>query len=150
MAGEVKEVDEWVDAEKSAAKNQENLRSPGQQKLQKVDAEDDHEEWMFKTFSRVSNKKPPQPPKVVPQEAPLPLETEADDFGENLQMPAAQASSGPINEAPSTQCFDSNDNHFGDPFMLDLINQYSATKQEDNYDTSAAMYSNFSEFEKMQ
>ena len=94
MSGEVKEVDEWVDtAEKSGiiGKRAGPCASPDDANAKADGAEDDNEDWMFKTFSRHVNKKPPKAPKVMPTE--IPPEVDADDFGENLQMPSIQPSS---------------------------------------------------------
>jgi len=85
MSGEVKEVDEWVDtAEKSGIidKQADPCASPDNLNGKSGEAEDDNEDWMFKTFSRLGNKKPPKAPKIIPAETPP--EADTDDFGENL------------------------------------------------------------------
>jgi len=85
MSGEIKEVDEWVDtAEKSGIIHKHT--DPGASLTningKSGEAEDDNEDWMFKTFSRAVNKKPPKAPKIIPAETPP--EADTDDFGENL------------------------------------------------------------------
>jgi len=85
MSGEIKEVDECVDTpEKSGIIHKHT--DPGASLTningKSGEAEDDNEDWMFKTFSRVSQKKPPKAPKIIPAETPP--EADTDDFGENL------------------------------------------------------------------
>ena len=73
MSGEVKEVDEWALTDNKSGiigRRADPCVSPDNIKGKSGEAEDDHEDWMFKTFSRVSQKKPPKAPKIIPAETP--------------------------------------------------------------------------------
>ena len=65
-------------------------------------------------------------------------------------MPSIQPSSQA--NGPSTQHMDSFNDQFGDPFMMDLANQYNYKDENknDNFNSGAEMFNNFSEFEQMQ